>query len=144
MNLKNYTTEVSASRSIDYIERLLVEFGAYNIMKAYEGGRCISMSFIIEVDGMRMPFKLPANAKNVANWLRKKKPNATDKNINEQAERIAWKQQHEILHLQLGQIEMTQLERLQVFFPYLHDVSTDQTYYERIKAGGFKALLTNG
>ncbi len=143
MKLKNYTTEVPATKSIDMIERLLVDFGAFNIMKEYTQGKCSALSFIIEVDGVRMPFKLPANVPNVAKWLRKQRPQSSDKTIWEQAERIAWKQQFEILHLQLGQIEMTQMERLEVFFPFLYDIAQNQTYYEKIKAGGFKAL-TNG
>lgn len=149
MNLKNYTTEVVATKSIDGIEKLLVEFGATNIMKEYfelkplPGRRCTSISFIVDIQGMKLPFKLPANILNVMKWLRKRKPNSSDKIISEQAEKIAWKQQYEILHLQLGQIEMTQLEKLEVFFPYLYDIQGQQTYYEKIKASGFKQL-TNG
>lgn len=150
MNLKNYTTEVPASRSQEYIERLLVEFGASNIMKEYGelpylvGKRCSTISFIVEIDGYKLPFRLDAKVQNVATWLGRKKPNSKDKTIYEQAERIAWKQQHELLHLQLGQIEMTQLEKLEVFFPYLYDVANQKTYYEKIKEGQFKALLQEG
>lgn len=151
IKLKNYTTEVPASRSIEYIEKLLVDFDASNIMKEYEelqpmpGKICSSISFIIEVEGMRLPFRLPANVHKVAAWLKKQKPNTNQKTIAEQANRIAWKQQYEILHLQLGQIEMNQLERLEVFFPYLYDIQNRQTYYQKIKEGGFKQLqLTNG
>ena len=147
MNLKNYTTEVPASRSQDYIEKLLVEFGASNIMKEYAdlanlpGKRCTTISFIIEIDGYKLPFRIDAKVINVAAWLRRKKPNSTTKTIHEQAERIAWKQQYELLHLQLGQIEMTQLEKLEVFFPYLYDVQNQKTYYEKVKEGNFKALM---
>lgn len=150
MNLKNYTTEVPASRSIDYIEKLLVEFGATNIMKEYQdltplaGKRCSSISFIVDMNGQRLPFRLPANVEKVKKWLRKKKPNGTDKTIAEQAERIAWKQQYEILHLQLGQIEMEQLEKLEVFFPYLYDISRNETYYQKLKSNGFAGLLSEG
>jgi hypothetical protein len=148
MNLKNYTTEVPASRSIDNIEKLLVDFGAFNIMKEYKeyppliGKRCSSISFIVEVDNHKMPFRLPANCDKLAAWLRNKKPNSSDKIIAEQAERIAWKQQYELLHLQLGQIEMNQMEKLEVLFPLLYDVQKEQTYYQKIKASGFKGLLT--
>jgi hypothetical protein len=148
MKLKNYTTEVPAVRSIDNIEKLLVEFGCSNIMKEYgdlkplPGKVCVSISFIIDIDGNRLPFKLPANVEKVAKWLSKQKPATSDKSIAEQANRIAWKQQHEILHLQLGQIEMNQIEKLEVFLPYLYNVSTNRTYYQQIKEGGFKALLT--
>jgi lysyl-tRNA synthetase class I len=147
MNLKNYTTEVQATKSIDGIEKLLVEFGASNIMKEYDelkplvGKRCMSISFIVQIDGMKMPFKLPANVSKVAKWLKKKKPNSTEKTIAEQAEKIAWKQQHEILHLQLGQIEMDQLDKLEVFMAYLYDVNKQQSFYEKVKASGYKALL---
>ena len=64
---------------------------------------------------MKMPFKLLANISKVAKWLKKKKPKSTEKTFAEQSEKIAWKQQHEILHLQLGQIEMDQLDKLEVF-----------------------------
>ncbi len=149
MNLKNYTTEVPAVTSIARIENLLVAFGATNIMKEYAevkpliGRRCTSISFMIEIDGMKLPFRLPANVDRVVKWLRKQKPNAADKTIAEQSERIAWKQQHEMLHLQLGQIEMEQLEKLEVFFPYLYDITRNESYYEKLKQGGFKALLPN-
>lgn len=146
IKLKNYTTEVPASRSIDNIEKLLVDFDATNIMKEYEefppmpGKICTSISFIVEVEGMKLPFRLPANVQKVAAWLKKQKPQTTAKTIAEQANRIAWKQQYEILHLQLGQIEMNQLEKLEVFFPYLYDIQNRQTYYQKIKDGGFKQL----
>ena len=143
MNLKNYTTEVPASRSIENIEKLLVEFGAFNIMKEYSelpplvGKRCTSLSFIIEIDSNRFPFKLPAKVSNIVSWLRKKKPNSNIKTITEQSERIAWKQQYEILYLQLGQIEMQQMEKMEVFLPYLYDVKRNQTFFEKIKEGGY-------
>lgn len=147
IKLKNYTTEVPAARSIDNLEKLLVDFGAKNIMKEYEyinplpGQVCVSLSFIIDIEGMKLPFKLPGNVRKIMKWLRKQRPQASDKTITEQSLRIAWKQQHEIIHLQLNQLEMDQLEKLEVFFPYLYDIGQNKTYYEKIKEGGFKALI---
>ena len=106
--------------------------------------RCSSISFIVDMNGQRLPFRLPANVEKVKKWLRKKKPNGTDKTIAEQSERIAWKQQYEILHLQLGQIEMEQLEKLEVFFPYLYDINRNETYYQKLKSNGFAGLISNG
>jgi hypothetical protein len=145
MNLKNYTTEVPAARSIEGIERLLVSFGARNIMKEYDGfGEVESISFILEMDGMKLPFRLPGRKDKVFKWLKSKKPKSNDKLLKEQAARIAWKQQHEWVHLQLSMIEIEQAEKLELFFPYLYDVSKRETYYEKLKQGNFKALLTNG
>lgn len=74
MSLKNYTTEVPASRSIGYIEQLLVDFGSTNIMKEYgPTGRVAALSFIVEMDGMKLPFRLPAKVQECFTWLRKKK-----------------------------------------------------------------------
>jgi hypothetical protein len=141
MNLKNYTTEVPASRSIEYIERLLVEFGATNIMKDYKQGNCAAISFMIEMNGMRLPFRLPAKVNECFLWLKKKKPNSKDQVLIAQAERICWKQMHEWVYLQLSLIELDQLEKLEAFFPYLYDITKQETYFEKIKSGGFKALL---
>lgn len=147
VKLKNYSTEVPAIRSIENIEKLLVDFGAKNTMKEYApikdlpGQFCIAISFIIEIEGMKLPFKLPAKIHNVIKWLKGQRPKSSEKAIAEQAMRIAWKQQHEILHLQLGQIEMDQIEKLEMLFPYLYDIKTNKTYYEQVKAGGFKALM---
>ncbi len=142
MNLKNYTTEVPASRSIDNIIKLLVEFGARNIMQEYnDQQKCISVSFILEMQGMKLPFKMPAKVKNCFVWLKKKKPNSKDALLLQQAERIAWKQMHEWVYLQLCAIELDQLESLEAFFPYLFDIKDNKTYYERLKAGKFVALL---
>jgi len=144
MNLKNYTTEVPASRSIGYIEDLLVEFGASNINKSYENGSCTGISFIIKVDGHNVPFRLPAKVRNVFTWLKKKKPTGQDKNLLAQAERIAWKQQHELLHLQLGMISMDQMEKMEVFLAYVLNVPENKTYYETLKDNKFKALSMGG
>jgi hypothetical protein len=142
VNLKNYTTEVTSSRSIEAIEKLLVSFGATNIMKEYSpSGKCEAVSFIVEMDGMKLPFRLPAKVKECYVWLRKKKPNSQDKTILEQAERIVWKQIHEWVHLQISMIELQQADKLEIFFPYLYDVSKRETYYEKLKQQSFKALL---
>lgn len=149
IKLKNYTTEVAASRSIELIEKLLVDFGATNIMKEYEelkplpGRVCVSLAFVIEVEGIRTPIKLPANVGGVARWLRKQKPSSSDKIVCEQAYRIAWKQQYEILYLQLSKVETQQRELLSVFLPDAYDVANNVTFYQKLKSGGFKQL-TNG
>jgi hypothetical protein len=142
INLKNYTTEVPAARSIENIEKLLASFGASNTMREYAPDQTVAaLSFIVDMNGMKLPFRLPAKLPNVYKWLRKKKPNSAEKTVREQAYRIAWKTQHEWVHLQLTLIELDQAEKLELFLPYLYDVQKQETYYQKIKGGGFKALL---
>lgn len=142
MNLRNYTTEVPAQRSIENIEKLLVGFGATNIMKEYDqSSKCAAISFIVPMNNMMLPFRLPANMDKVFRWLKKAKPKSSDKILIAQAERIGWKMQHEWVHLQLSLIELEQAEKLELFLPYLYDVQKKETYYQKLKASGFKALL---
>jgi hypothetical protein len=144
MNLKNYTTEVPASRSIEYIEKLLVGFGSTNIMKEYgPTGRVAAISFIVEMDGMKLPFRLPAKVQECYMWLKKQKPNSKtkDQTFLEQAERVVWKQIYEWVHINLSMIELNQAEKLEMFFPYLNDIQKGQTYYEQLKQNKFKNLL---
>jgi hypothetical protein len=146
INLKNYTTEVPVSRSQEAIEKLLVQFGATNIMKEYAqdgSGKCTALQFLIIIDkDLKLPFKLQPKVKACYEWLRKKKPNSATKTLMEQAERICWKQLHELTHLQLCQVELDQLEKLEAFFPFLYDVGKGLTYYQQLKEGKFKGLLT--
>lgn len=144
MNLKNYRTEVPASRSIEAIERLLVGFGSTNIMKEYgPGGSIDAISFLVNMDGMILPFRLPARVDKCCSWLRKKKPKAPIKTVMAQAERICWKQIYEWVQLQLSMIELEQAEKLEMFFPFLYDVAKRENYYQKLKAENFKQL-TNG
>lgn len=144
MNLKNYTTEVPASRSIGYIEDLLIDFGASNINKTFENGTCSAISFIIKIDNNNVPFRLPVNVKGVFIWLRKKKPSSKEGLIMQQAERIAWKQQHELLHIQLSLIETGQMEKMEALLPFLMNIATDKTFYQEAKEKKFAGLLSNG
>jgi len=142
INIKNYTTEVAASKSIEGIERLLIDFGATNIMKEYgPGGRVTQISFIVVVENMRLPFRLPAKVKEVYIWLKKKFPQRKDATLLEQAERVVWKQLWDWVHITLSGIQLEQLETLEALFPYLYEIEKNQTYYQRIKQAKFKALL---
>lgn len=147
INLKNYTTEVPASRSIDNIERLLMQFGASHIMKEIESGQVVAISFRIlapSAPGESMPIaiKLPAKVSNINKWLQRKRPNQTPKTRMEQAARIAWKQQYELLFLQLSMVEMEQMELLEALLPNAYDFKNKETFFEKMRKQNFQPLLS--
>jgi hypothetical protein len=144
MNIKNYTTEVPANRSIENINKLLIDFGASNIMSEIENARVKSISFRLLVDNVPFAFKLPADVQACYLWLKKKKPNGKDAAILAQAERIAWKHQHEWLQIQLTGIELAQMEKIQALLPYSLNPVTGETYYQTLKDKKFTNLLNNG
>lgn len=95
MGLKNYTSDTPSSRSISWIEDKLARHGARQILKEYtEGGRVASISFIMYVNEIELPFHLPARIAACEKILRgevRRPRSNTFKRITEQAERTAWK-----------------------------------------------------
>lgn len=146
MTLKNYTSSVSASRSMSYIEAKLAGQGAKQIVKFYnDDNRVSSIAFAIVVDGVEIPFKLPARVDQCERVLKAqvRKPRSdTFKRISEQAERTAWKIVSDWVDVQMAMIELFQVEFMEVFLPYLYNYSKNQTFFETIKEKGYKALLT--
>ena len=68
--LKNYTTTVSALRSINEIEDLLFKFGAKKIMKeAGDTGLVNGLSFVYPIDDQLVPFRLPIKLDKTVEYL---------------------------------------------------------------------------
>ena len=147
MPLKNYTSSVPAARSIMYIETKLVQHGAKEILKMYDGEGCVTgICFMIELNGKEIPFKLPGKVAEcervlIANLSPRVRPETKEK-IIKQAERTAWKILSDWVEAQMAMIELAQVEVLEVFLPYVYDRNREQTYFERIKERNYKALLT--
>jgi hypothetical protein len=68
--LKNYTSTVLASKSVQHIEDCLVRHGAKNILKLYSDEKLTGIAFIIPVNGKDMPFRLPARIDRVEKRLK--------------------------------------------------------------------------
>lgn len=147
MNIKNYTSEVPASRSIASAEETLISIGARNIMKEYDGfGKVDCLVFSVprpNNEGV-IAFKLPSNRVGIKKLLLKQYKYAPNKsqieNAENQAERTAWKNIKEWVELQAVMIKLDQVEMIQVFLPYAYDLQKRETLFEKIKSNGFKAL----
>lgn len=143
MILKNYTSDVPASRTIARIEELLAKAGVNGVNKVFLSGRVASLTFSVTLPQSKtITIRLPANVEPVYTALRKKisKPRAgTDQRLLDQAERTAWKLMQDWVEVQLSLIAMNQAEFLQVFLPYVHDGR--RSFYDAIRGDGFKALM---
>lgn len=147
MNLKNYTSEVPASTSVSRIEKCLIEGGATDISKKYEEGVCVAIRFRMPVHNMPLFFELPAkvDACFKVMWAEVKKPvEGTRERTRQQAERTAWKIISDWTEIQMSMIKLEQAELLQVFLPYVWDPVKEETFYDRMKNNGYKALIPEG
>ena len=130
MNIKNYTTGISASRTMVEIEELLVGAGAEAIQKTYRGdGRVEALMFKLQGRG----YKLPANTEKVYEIL--KQHHREGQALKEQSERVAWRVLKDWLHAQLSLIAIGQAEVEQVMLPYMWDGT--RSFYEIIKERQF-------
>lgn len=146
MNLKNYTSTVPASKSIDRIEKFLVANGASDISKKFKEGVCVAVSFRMVIEGMPIFFQLPAKVDTCFKVLWGeviRKHLANRDNYVQQAERTAWKLVHDWVEMQFTMIKLQQVEALQVFLPYVYDVSKDETFYDKVKQSNLKLLTSN-
>jgi hypothetical protein len=135
--IKNFTTSISATRTITEIEEMLTLCGADAIIKNYRGdGRVEALSFMYQKRG----YRLPANSEKCLEEIQKikeyqRKPTQW---LGEQAERVTWRVIKDWLDAQLSLIRIGQAEVEQVMLPYMWDGKT--SLYEKLKGKGFAAL----
>lgn len=146
--MKNYTSEVPVSRTIARIEEVLAKAKIRNIMKDYLGERVAALYFTLpnpKRPAESIPVRLPVEVQAVYTILRKGYSERTkftkerEERLKDQAARTAWKLMQDWVEVQLSLIELGQVVALQVFLPYVW--FGDKTYYERLEAKAFSALL---
>jgi hypothetical protein len=142
INIKNYTSQVPAGRSVQKIEDCLVKHGAKNIIKLYDDNRkLIGIAFVIVVNNRDLSFKLPARIERIekAMSVGSKKTTASTKTL-EQAERTAWRLLAELIEIQMSLIHLDQMEFMEVFLPYMFDHSKNETFFDKMKNKDFAML----
>jgi len=142
MNLKNYTSSVPVERTISRIEQVLAEAGANGIIKDYEAGKLVALSFKVALTaGREVSIRIPANHEAVYQSLRKEilRPRrGTLEKLREQSLRTSWKLMQDWVEVQISLIKMQQVDFLQVFLPYVWDGR--RTFYAALKEQNYLAL----
>jgi hypothetical protein len=142
--IKNYTSDVPAVRSMNHIEKRLVQNKAKSIMKTYgPDGTLSAIAFIMPTNGKEFPFKLPARIDRVEKTLlaqvrRPRKETFT--RIKQQAERTAWKILADWVDIQMALVELDQAEISEVFMPYLYNHKKEETLFDQWKSNGFAMI----
>jgi len=139
VKLKNYTSGVPIDRSVSNIERKLVEAGATRISKVYDGMKLTGVVFQIGNIVFKLPSRVDQVEKAMMSEIRKPRPGTADR-IRDQAARTAWKILSEWAEIQVTLVRLQQAEAIEVFLPYVWDMKTDKTLFEKIKEGKFKML----
>ncbi len=139
MPILNYTTTVSADKSVQEIKKCLMRLKATAILEDYNDKGMIShLSFRILYNGNVLSFRLPANDAGVLAAL--KKEDAPPRYIMpERAHMIAWRIVKDWVEAQLAIIEANMADPVEVFLPYVQD-NSGNTLYASMKGNNFKLL----
>lgn len=132
MAILNYTTSISADKSIGEIQKCLASHGANAILCHYDNsGNIISLSFKIIFEEQQMSFTLPSDWKPVLQVMNgdRKIPNRLK--TNEQALRVSWRIIKDWVEAQMAFIETKMVTLPQVFLPYAQ-TKNGETVYESI------------
>lgn len=143
------STEVAAEKSALEIEDMLRRHGCQKIGKTFESGRIKAIYFQIETPESNLPFTLPVNVAPVYQILYDKKKSSArtyyidkklEQRLHDQAERTAWRIIWHWLKAQLALIQTQMVTVTEVFLPYML-VAENETLYQQLSTGGFKALM---
>jgi hypothetical protein len=130
--IKDYSTTISATRTIGEIQELLAKNGARGIATNYdEEGKVTDVFFKLIVDKKEVAFKLPAKTDKINAGIEK-----AGLRIRSNPEDVAWRICKSWLEAQITLINLDQAKMEEVFLPYLI-VGKNKTLYEAMKEKQF-------
>lgn len=141
MPLLNYTTRISAQRTVREIEELLTGHGARSILKNYDAnGDIESVSFKVITAQGEIGIRLPVNPDAVLKVMNGTKTPRHYCN-RQQAVRVAWRIAKDWIKAQMAIIETEMVKMEQVFLPYWV-MPSGETLYDYYVGTGFQ--ITQG
>lgn len=137
--LLNYSTSISAEKTVAEIQAKLAKAGAHQILQEYHDGVIDAVSFRIKTQFGDMAFRLPADIDKVQLVLQRqfKRGKYTER---EQAARVGWRILKDWAEAQLALIETGMATVEQVFLPYWQNPK-GETLYEVLRDRKFQPLL---
>ncbi len=126
--IANYSTTVTAMKSIGEIQGILVAHGAKHILMDYDHGEPTGVAFIAATSHGDIPFRLPANIDKVQAVLNKQR--VRSQVDREFASRVAWRILKDWVRAQTAILESEMVSIDQIFLPYMEVGDKGKTLYE--------------
>lgn len=140
--LFTYTTTIDPEKTIAEIEQMLSAHGAESIMKNYDGGNVVSLSFAITVNRKKIGFTLPCSTEPVFIVLKQQYEQGKIQRTycnSEQAARVAWRIIHYWVKAQMAILETKMVKMEQIFLPYIV-TGNGRTLFDDMQNNSFKLL----
>lgn len=139
MAVLNYTTTIPAWRTVAEVEHILMEHGATAVIKQFEDGHVVGLTFGVLVNGQQLPIKLPVRIPKVLEAMKRDKKAHPKKQMTltmEQAEKVAWRQIKDWVEVQMQMVELEQMTMTQVFLQGVQN-RNGITIYEQLESSGY-------
>ena len=143
MAILNYSTSISADKTVAEITAILVKSKASAVMSEYESGVIARLSFKVATIHGEHAFQLPANIDGVFNALKRDMKVPKNSKTREQAACVAWRIIKDWVEAQIAIIEADLATLPQVFLPYMQ-IGINETVYSRFEKNGFPSLTYDG
>jgi hypothetical protein len=140
MAILNYTTKISADKTVGEIQSMLGKRGADSVSIQYQNSRPAAVMFDLKVGVNNVRFRLPCNVEGVLKAMQNDRSIPRSSKTMEQAERTAWRIVKDWVEAQLAIIEAGQAVMEEVFMPYAVSPDTGQTLFQRFTANSQKLL----
>jgi hypothetical protein len=147
MPLLNYTTQITADKTVMEIQGILAKAGALAIMTEFsdEGILC-AVSFRIGTPHGPIAYALPCDITAVFRILEKQsREGRVPKRLvtDDQAARVGWRIIKDWIEAQLALVQTQMVTLDQVFLPYAR-TSNGETVYQRYIGAGMAGLMIEG
>lgn len=140
MPLLNYTTTISAQKTMGEISVALAKSRAQAVMQEFdEDGNPSAISFGITTEFGILTYRLPSDAERVYKVICQDKALPYSRRNIDQGRRIAWRILKDWVEAQLAMIQCGQVDMEQVFLPYAQSPD-GKTLYEKLKDSRFNDL----
>lgn len=139
MPILNYTTTIDPLKTVGEIQIILVKGGAKNVSIDYMDGLPTAITFVIDLNGEFVNFRLPSNHQGVYKAICKDGKIPIRFKTQEQARRVAWRIVKDWVEAQLAVIQAGLATLPEVFLPYAI-TSSGLTLYESVSQNGLKML----
>lgn len=138
------TTQIAPEKTLAEIEAILVQHNAKQVLKDYDAGKVVAVSFMLDIDGSHIPFRLPCRWQEMRAKFQalRKRPKGGD-TMDDWARRVAWRQVLRWVEAQMALIETGMVKVQEVFLPYAQIGPNGQTMYEAIQDRKFNAAIAD-
>lgn len=143
MPILNYTTEVSADKTVGQVYEILAKSGAHEISFEHSNGQVSAVKFAIVHTDKPLWFRIAPNPQGVLKAMQSDKVQPRYVNAA-QAHRVAWRIIKDAIEAQMAIFQSQQGDIAEVFLPYAYDQTSGKTVYQAFNENRVKAITAGG